>query len=97
MTSLLRLVITITIIEFVVFFLQNYQSEEISTSLCQRWCESRHITFLRFNPLLGESIPVPEEASIKTLINVVIYTISHVASATGEGKDKIKAIKDQVV
>ena len=70
--------------------LQSYHSENISAKLCERWCESRRISFIRFNPLLRESIPIPEEANIETLINVIIQTISHVA--TGGGKEKIKEL-----
>ena len=62
----------------------------MSASVCQQLCQARAINFIRFNPLLSltESIPIPEEASIGTLINVIIGTIAHVA--TGEGKETLK-------
>jgi hypothetical protein len=76
------------------FFFQSYQSESISASLCERWCESRGISYFRFNPLFKESIPIPENASIETLINVIIQTISHIA--TGNGREKIEKLQKEV-
>ena len=70
--------------------LQSCQSEEVSTSVCRQLCQARGINFIRFNPLLSEYIPIPEEASIETLVNVIITTITHVA--TGEGKEVVKSM-----
>ena len=67
---------------------QSCQSEEVSTSVCRQLCQARGINFIRFNPLLSENIPIPEEASIETLVNVMITTITHVA--TGDGKEIVK-------
>lgn len=95
--QLAQLLIIITVVPnfyLTKFYLQSYQSESISTTLCERWCGSRGISFFRFNPLLQESIPIPENASIETLINVIIQTISHIA--TGIGKEKIKELLKEV-
>ena len=72
------------------FFLQSYQSENISASLFERWCDSRGISYFRFNPLFDGSIPIPENVSIETLISIIIQTISHIA--TGNGKENIEKL-----
>ena len=42
-----------------------------------------------------ENIPIPEEASIETLVNIIIQTISHVA--TGDGRNKVKEMLKDVL
>lgn len=68
----------------------------MSAACCRHWCESQNISFIRFNPLLEEELPVPETAGVETLINIVIQTMSHIATDHDGGQEQLKAIKDIV-
>ena len=77
-----------------IIIVQCYQSEGVSSAICEKWCESRDIYFFRFNPLLEENIPVPEEVSLDALINVAIKTITHIA--TEDGKENLERLQKEL-
>ncbi len=54
---------------------------------CASICEGSGLSYHRFNPLLDEYIPIPEEATLEQLIRAVLHTVIQYKSENGDMQD----------